>query len=433
MTKQFRVYNLYPKLIGKMDDWIGHFDRIKAMNFDWIYLNPINAPGFSGSDYSVKDHYLYHPLFVTGEMDFSDLPSQRQQGNKLFKKVCAEAAKSGLGIMFDLVVNHTAIDCELVTSHPDWYMRHPDGSIKKPGTKLPDGTWLEWGDLADIDNEASPDKAALWQYWLDMALFYCDLGVRGFRCDAAYMVPAELWAFLIHGVKAKYPGVVFMGETLGCEVHQVIEAAAAGFDLLMNNFRWWDFRADWFMKQYVQLADKYATLTFPENHDTVRTAAEYDGQPDLLVMRYALAAYFCTGVATTIGFEFGFQRKIDVVQTNPSWWEETGVDISERIAEINAIKGQYPILHEDNIPQILDLHDAQLFAFSRNSRDGTESILVIANIDRHSTHTVRIKGLHTLMAGQPQDISHGHRMEAVPDNFVYDLKPGDVKLLYTCR
>jgi len=90
MKQGIRVYNLYPKLIGSMNNWIENFDRINDMNFDWIYVNPINAPGFSGSDYAIKDYYLFHPLFVKGEMDFENLEAQRADGEKLLKKVCKE-------------------------------------------------------------------------------------------------------------------------------------------------------------------------------------------------------------------------------------------------------------------------------------------------------------------------------------------------------
>jgi len=35
-------------------------------------------------------------------------------------------------MMTDLVINHTAKDCPLVTSHPDWYRRDARGELVSP-------------------------------------------------------------------------------------------------------------------------------------------------------------------------------------------------------------------------------------------------------------------------------------------------------------
>ena len=44
---------LSPPLIGPVRDWAGHLPRIEGMGFDWVYLNPIHYPGFSGSLYAL--------------------------------------------------------------------------------------------------------------------------------------------------------------------------------------------------------------------------------------------------------------------------------------------------------------------------------------------------------------------------------------------
>ena len=59
-----RIYNLFPLLAGPVPAWEGHLDRIAAMGFDWLYVNPFHYPGFSGSLYAVKDFYRLHPLLA---------------------------------------------------------------------------------------------------------------------------------------------------------------------------------------------------------------------------------------------------------------------------------------------------------------------------------------------------------------------------------
>jgi glycosidase len=170
MTQGIRAYNLYPKLVGSMEHWIDHFDRIQAMNFNWLYINPISFPGFSGSDYAVKDYYSYHPLYVTGTFDFDNPEQHKDRGNELLSKVCAEANNRGIKVMMDLVINHTAFDSPLCKEFPQWYKRDQDGKPVHPGTMDGD-KWVEWKDLAQIDNAHSCDRDNLWNYWLNMMLF----------------------------------------------------------------------------------------------------------------------------------------------------------------------------------------------------------------------------------------------------------------------
>lgn len=126
------------------------------------------------------------------------------------------------------LLNHTAIDSALLGSHPDWYAWDRDGRIVHPGAKEGQGR-VVWGDLAQVDNAGRSDRAGLWAYWRELALCYAGLGFRGFRCDAAYHVPTDLWRELIGAVKARHPDVLFFAETLGCTPQETLATAAAGF------------------------------------------------------------------------------------------------------------------------------------------------------------------------------------------------------------
>ena len=59
------IYNLFPRLAGSCDQWVGHAARAAAMGFNWLYVNPVNFPGFSGSLYSTKEYEVStRPLFL---------------------------------------------------------------------------------------------------------------------------------------------------------------------------------------------------------------------------------------------------------------------------------------------------------------------------------------------------------------------------------
>ena len=164
------------------------------------------------------------------------------------------------------------------------------------------------------------------------------------------------------------------------------------------------------------------------------TLYQVNGNKNLAIMKYAVAAYFCSSIATTIGFEYGFRKKIDVVKTNPMWWEPAHYDISWEIAEINRIKSSYAVLQEDNIIFPYQFSDEKLFGFTKDSLSGKEKILLIANPDGDNWHAAYVHGMYGLMGSHLVfDISHGHKMDHVPDNLEYHLPPGEVKLFYVKR
>ena len=93
------------------------------MGFDWLYLNPVHYPGFSGSLYAVKDYGRLHPRLVADGGD--------ERLEALAPTVRA-VRRAGLRVMMDLVINHTARDSPLVSEHPGWYRRGAAGEVISP-------------------------------------------------------------------------------------------------------------------------------------------------------------------------------------------------------------------------------------------------------------------------------------------------------------
>ena len=197
---------------------------------------------------------------------------------------------------------------------------------------------MTWGDLYEIDNEASPNRERLWRYWIDLAKVCTTFGFDGFRCDAAYKVPDELWRRLIGEVKNSAPGAMFFAESLGCPFDDVVKLGRAGFDFLFNSSKWWDFTAPWCLKQYRESGAVAPSVSFAESHDTERLAAELGGDQEAVKMRYAFSALFSTGVMMPMGFEYGFRRRLNVVKTRPQDWEQPAWELSEFIAAVNRLK-----------------------------------------------------------------------------------------------
>src|SRR5213082_2443003 len=193
MREGLRIYNLFPTLAGPIAGWTAELPRIAGMAFNAVYINPFHYPGFSGSLYAVKDYYRLNPRFRG---------KTRKGDDELLRGFTAAAAGHGLRVVMDLVVNHTSKDSELVASNPDWFTRDARGNVVSPfATDPADPTQKTvWGDLAELDYRP-PQRGQILGYFQQLVRHYIALGFGGFRCDAFYRVPAEVWRGLIGDAK----------------------------------------------------------------------------------------------------------------------------------------------------------------------------------------------------------------------------------------
>jgi starch synthase (maltosyl-transferring) len=340
MAEAALIYNLFPPLAGTIPQWEKQLKRVAAMGFTWIYLNPIHPPGMSGSLYAVKDYFGINPLFY---------PPGKGDPEAALGHFLKAARSRGLKVMLDLVINHTAIDSPLVRTHPEWYAHNPDGSVKNPGAIDPANAQhvTVWGDLAELEYWPPPDPEGLLDYWDKVLAKYLGLGFAGFRADAAYKIPGGFWAGLISRARRTTPEAEFFAETLGCRLDECAQLASSGFNFLYNSSKWWDFQTDWCLEQYRQFRKLAPSVSFPETHDTDRLAAESGGNPAVARQRYLFAAYFSAGLMIPMGFEFGFTKRLHVVNTQPQDWESPTYDLSPFITRVNAMKQACPILLEE--------------------------------------------------------------------------------------
>jgi starch synthase (maltosyl-transferring) len=416
-----RIYNLFPLLAGPMPQWSAHIARARAMEFNWLFINPIQQSGVSGSLYSIKDYYAIDARLVD--------PAGGTPENQLRAMVGA-VHSAGMRLMLDLVINHTAFDSPLVRDHPQWYRRGPDGKPLHPGTQ--DGDRLvTWGDLYEIDNEASPDREGLWRYWIDLAKLCAASGFDGFRCDAAYKVPDVLWRRLIGEVKHSAPGAMFFAESLGCPFEDTLKLGRAGFDFLFNSSKWWDFTAPWCLKQYRESGAVAPSISFAESHDTERLAAELGGDQEAVKMRYAFSALFSTGVMIPMGFEYGFPRRLNVVKTRPQDWEQPAWDLSGYIAAVNRLKASHRTFNEEGPIDAVDSGNPALFAFLKSTGDRSERALVILNKDSKNSQLCDLARLGYLFAraSAVEDVSPHARLVPAPGTQICRLEPSGVGVL----
>jgi starch synthase (maltosyl-transferring) len=376
------LYNLFPRLAGDLRHWPMHAARARAMGFDWLYLNPVHDPGFSGSCYAVKDFFRIDPLLLPdGHPDRHYDEARRGDGGlEALGEALHAVRAAGLRPVMDLVLNHTARDSRLVQQHPEWFVRDADGAVQSPSAIDPaDARRVTvWGDLAEIDNAGSPDRDALWDYWTRLVETFAGLGFQGFRCDAAYKVPAALWARLREAARRHEPEALFFGETLGARLEEVEALWASGIDYLFNSSKWWAFDAPWCLEQQRAQPPHVRSIAFPETHDTPRLWAESGGRESVQRQRYAFAAAFSSGVLMPAGYEFGFARRLDVVSTRATDWEEPAVDLGAFVARVHAVRRRYPALHAESVEARSPLDGAALLL---EKQSGDERAWVAVNKD----------------------------------------------------
>ena len=425
MPEPTLIYNLFPTLAGPIPRWENHLERIAALGFTWIFLNPIHTPGLSGSLYAVKDYFGINPLLY---------PETGEDPHAALARFIKEAERRGLKVMLDLVINHTAIDSPLTEEHPEWYAKTADGKIKNPGAIDPaDATKVTiWGDLAELEYWPPPDQEGLLHYWDRVLSHYLQLGVLGFRADAAYKIPGDFWARLIGEARGLEPRAQFFAETLGCRLEECGQLSSSGFDFLYNSSKWWDFQADWCLEQYNMFRRLAPSISFPETHDTDRLAAETQGAVEVARQRYLFAAFFSTGLMIPMGYEFGFQKHLHVVRTRPGDWETQAYDLSSYIKGVNRMKKGCPVLLEEGPMTRVNPRGEPVVLLLKSRDRGRGRVLAVINATRQEQRAV-IPNLPELL-GKPKRAWQDLTPDLVPLKLQnlkeFPLAPARMRLFY---
>lgn len=395
------------------------------MGFNWIYVNPFHETGSSGSLYAIKNYYQINPLFLKQGQDLSDW--------RPLKKFIAACTNAGCNVMMDLVINHTAFDSVLVKTNPLWYKRGPDGKLWCPRAIDPanaDNVTI-WGDLAEIDNRNSVDRKGLWDYWNRLIAFFQTMGITGFRCDAAYQVPADLWTLLISSAKNRFPRSVFVAETLGCRLEEIDQLYNTGFDYLYNSSKYWNFDQPWCIEQHGRNRRIAPSISFPESHDTVRLASEPPGTVNVQKSRYLFGAVFSAGLLIPMGYEYGAKIKTDVVKGSVKDVEKPQWDLSPWIARINDLKKRTAVFCQEGAWKVLSSYERDVLFLEKRTDDENESIMVCVNKNKVAAKQVfpeecpsELEGYSSIMLPLPGTFEKNKKERS------FELGPADIALFF---
>jgi len=197
--KEYRQLVLYEIFVrshspsGTFKDVTADLERISKLGVDVIWLMPIhpigelNRKGEAGSPYSISNYRAINPEYGT----LTD-----------FQELLAKAHSLGLKVLIDVVYNHTAHDSILVKDHPDWYHQNEQG---RPVTTVP-----AWADVIDLKYP----NHELEEYLLESLVGWVKIGVDGFRCDVASLVPVNFWLRARERVRQVNPDTIWLAESV---------------------------------------------------------------------------------------------------------------------------------------------------------------------------------------------------------------------------
>jgi alpha-glucosidase len=183
------IYQIYPRsFLDTNNDGIGDLpgiteklDYVASLGVDGIWISPFFTSPMKDFGYDVSDYRDIDPLFGTLED---------------FKSLLSKAHALGLKIIIDLVLSHTSDQHPWFTEKPEYYV-WADGKKDTPPNNWvsvfggPAWSWHEGREQYYLHNflKEQPDlnfhNPDVQREILDIARFWLDLGVDGFRMDVA--------------------------------------------------------------------------------------------------------------------------------------------------------------------------------------------------------------------------------------------------------
>lgn len=412
-------YSMFPRSAGKVEGQSGTFQdvieqlpRLQGMGFDVLYFTPIHPigttnrkgrnnslvaqPGDPGVPYGIGSpeggHDAIEPLLGT-EDDFREL--------------AAAAADHGMEIALDIALQASP-DHPWAKEHPEWFFVRPDGTIKyaeNPPKKYEDIYPLNFG---------SASWKALWEEVRRVILHWVGLGVRTFRVDNPHTKPTVFWEWLIAEVHREHPDVIFLSEAFTRP--KVMKALAkAGFAQSYTYFTWRNFKQE--LIDYgteltqTEMKEFFRGNFFTNTHDILPFILQEGGRP-AFISRFVLASTMSSVYGIYSGYELcentAVPGKEEYLNSEKYefkvWdWDRPG-NITPIISRVNAIRREHPALQEYDNLRFLQADDDNILCYTKSTTDGSDTILVVVNLDPFQTHDSMIDLPEHLFAGGNEQV-----------------------------
>jgi len=364
------IYEIYTRSFSSSGNFAGIEQRLpelRTLGVTILWLMPIHPvgelhrKGTLGSPYSVKDYYAINHEF--GTLDD-------------FRRLVARAHELGFHLIIDLVANHTSWDSKLIKEHPEWFAKDSAGNIIPPNP--------DWTDVAKLDYS----KPGLRHYMIDMMKYWVrDIGIDGYRCDVAEMVPTDFWEEARAALDTIKP-VMMLSEGARPDHH------VKAFDLTYS----WNFYGllghlinGEVGPAIIDSALKREAAIFPAGSLRMRFSSNHDenawDSPDVVklgkdgAMLAAVLVNTLPGVPLIYnGQEVGNEKKLGLFEKDSIDWSK-GAEFRKLYETLFAIRKNHAALSGSMI-RIPTSDNNHLYAFARVS--GPDKIIVALNFARET-------------------------------------------------
>lgn len=394
-----------PGAYGTWDDCTSRLDDIQSMGFDVIYLVPIHPIGLTnrkgpnnalvakegepGCPYAVGNRHASNG----GDGGHCDLDPFLGPWSS-FSNFMQTAKSRGFQMALDIALNCSP-DHPHVQSHPDWYYREADGTIK-----FAENPPKKYEDIYPY-NYFNEDWQSLWAEIRDMLLFWIRQGFTIFRIDNPHTKPFLFWEWVIADIKAAHPEVVFLSEafTRPKLMHRL---AKLGFDQSYTYFTWREHKAE-LMDYATELCQSPAKeymrgIFFPTTPDIHPEHLKWAPRETFMI-RLLLAATLSSSYGMLNGYELcegepnpskdelNNSEKYDFKVRD---WNAAG-NIKDFVRQVNTFKNQNSALQEYDNLVFHNCGNDKIMVYSKRDLETGNTILVVVNMDPYHTQSAWIQ------------------------------------------
>jgi starch synthase (maltosyl-transferring) len=354
-------YELFPRSQGrkpgeattlKQATW--RLPEIASMGFTVVYLPPIHPIGLTNrkgrnNTLLAGPSDVGSPYAIGSEAGGHDAVAPELGGLKEFEHFRRAVEEQGMELAIDFAIQASP-DHPWVGSHPEWFRRAPDGTIKyaeNPPKKYQD---IYPVDFYDDDAEA---RRELWNELRRIVVLWVERGVHIFRVDNPHTKPIPFWAWLIRSVQREHPEVIFLSEAF-TRPKMMRMLAKVGFTQSYSYFIWRETRDE--LRAYLE------ELTQGEMRDYFR-ANFFTNTPDInphhidigrpaFVARTVLAATLSSLYGIYSGWELAENARLqdreeyldsEKYEIRVRDWNARG-NIKDLISALNRLRRERPAL-----------------------------------------------------------------------------------------
>jgi len=275
------------------------------------------------------------------------------------------------------------------------------------------------------------DVPGSWYKFRDIALYWLEKGVDGFRYDMAEMVPVEFWSFINSSIKMKKPDAFLLAEVYNPDLYRTyihlgkmdyLYDKVALYDSIKHIVKGYGW-TDHIVNVQEEKADiEHHLLHFLENHDEQRLASPdfasfpENGKPAMVVSATLSSSptmiYFGQEVGEPGAEKAGFGSPTRTsmfdyigVPNHQRWVNNKQFDggqLSEKEKELrdfykrllnftiqsNALMGEYKEIHYYN-REHTENYNHRVFSFVRWSEE--EKLVIVSNFDSDKSYEFNLK------------------------------------------